>query len=225
MESWKYEPARDIDLTPVERAKSLLNLGYTNRSIQAKLGLNPSQVSRLKSELDGEQRLATLGLNMAPHTQRNVIQAFGGPSARVLNDAPFRSLVKLTQDAGLTSREINAHAQAAKAAGSDTAALDYLDTVRSDLSEAIASMATAGVPTRPTPVGKVRDACRRVASLCDATINPSIYRDHTNGVVETVQLLDDALACLQAIRGVQVMPVESVEEPYPPDGDEEDPED
>jgi ParB-like chromosome segregation protein Spo0J len=194
-----------------DRAKSLLNLGYTNRSVSAKLGLTAAQVSAIKKELDAEQRLVTLGLDL-DDVQRNVKQALGGPAPRALNDAPFAALVKLTRDAALTAPDIVAHARAAKASGSDKNALDYLDQVRQDLSEAIASVKISGKPIRPTPVGKLRGALRQVVGLCDATVNPSIYRDHTDGVVDTVQLLDDALACLQAIRAVQVLPEDESED-------------
>jgi hypothetical protein len=188
-----------------DRAKSLLNLGYTNRSVQAKLGLTAAQVSAIKKELDADKRLVALGIDLSD-VQRNVRQALGGPAPRSLNDAPFRSLAVLTEDAGLTSTEITAHAKAAKASGSDADALVYLGEVREDLKEAIASKAISGKPIRPTPVGALRGALRKVVGLCGSTSNAAIYRDHTDGVVDTVALLDEAITCLQGIRAVQVLP-------------------
>lgn len=186
-----------------QRAASLLNLGYTNTSVSAKLGLTPSQVSGIKRELEAEQRMVTLGLDPGDFDKRGVLQAFSGPDARALNNDPFIEVVRLAKDAKFTAAEINALARGAKDAGSDVDALSHIAQVRQDEAQRIHNVAISGQSARPTPVGKLRGALRNLESLCDAAILPVIYKDHTDGAPETVAMLDAAIACLQGIRAVQ----------------------
>ena len=161
-----------LPYTPGDRMKAaqdLLELGYTNRHVQAELGLSPAQVSGAKRQAEAEKRLETLGLtDEAKGIQAGVKRAFAGPDARALNDEPFKQLVELTKEAKLTGAEINNFAKEAKAAGSDVDALSVLNEARRDLGQRISEV-TAGGSTRPTPIGKLKGALKQVTSLCGAT--------------------------------------------------------
>jgi ParB-like chromosome segregation protein Spo0J len=185
-----------------ERAKTLLNLGYTNARVQAELGLSASSVSGLKREVDADQRFVTLGLDETgiPTT---VKRALAGPDAKALNTEPFRELVDLAREATLTPQEVNAIAKEAKDTGSDVAALRHVEQVRRDMADRITSVASTGSAVRPTPVGKLRGALRGVTSLCEAGVSPSIYRDHTDNAAETKAMVEQAIKCLTGILAVQ----------------------
>ena len=184
-----------------DRAASLLNLGYTNRAVQATLGLTASQVSGIKREVTAEQRLATLGIahEDVPRVMR---RAFAGPDASALNNDPFRELVELAKEANLTQSDINGLAKEAREAGSDADALVVLNTARRDLGQQIAEHALGG-STRPTPVGKLRGLLRQLSTLCADPGAPNVFVDHSVDAPETVSMLDDAIACLASVRVVQ----------------------
>ncbi|HEY9377832.1 MAG TPA: ParB/RepB/Spo0J family partition protein [Jiangellaceae bacterium] len=185
-----------------DRAASLLNLGYTHRSVCAILGLTGAQVSGIKREVDAEQRLTTLGLD-AEELPRVMRRALAGPDARALNNEPFKALAELAKDANLTQAEINGAAKEARDAGSDADALVAIHGLRKkSYATQIAEHALGG-STRPTPVGKLRGVLRQLSTLCADANAPDIYIDHTADAAETVAMLDAAIACLGAVRGVQ----------------------
>jgi hypothetical protein len=185
-----------------ERAKSLLNLGYSNARVQAELGLSASQVSGLKREVDADQRFATLGIDDRD-IPRTVKRALAGPDAKALNTDPFVELVELARKATLTPQEINAIAKEAKDTGSDVDALDHIEAVATDMADRITSVAVSGVAVRPTPVGKLRGALRGITALCQAGVNPAVYRDHTENAAETAAMIEQAIACLTGVLAVQ----------------------
>ncbi len=185
-----------------DRAATLLNLGYTSTKIQAELGLSASQVSNIKKEVEASQRLASLGID-EEGLPRAIKQALAAPDVKALNTEPFRQLVDLAREAKLVGPEIKSIAGEARATGSDNDAMAHIASVRTDMEPRITEIASTGTTARPTPVGKLRGALRGVATLCDAGVNPSIYRDHTDQSDETRLMLEDAIACLSGILAVQ----------------------
>ena len=194
----------------IDRAGSLLNLGFTHRSIQATLGLTAAQVSGVKREMDALQRLNALGLEEKEFS-RGVLRSFSNPSARALNDLPFKELVDITAAAGLTGDEVQELSKEAKAAGSDSDAMVVLKGFRSDNAGRIAEVAQGGVQ-RPTPVGKLKSALKAVLSLCEGKATPVTYRDHSSGVVLTATMLEDSIRCLQGILDIQEIPEDTEED-------------
>lgn len=187
----------------IDRAGSLLNLGFTHRSIQAQLGLTAAQVSGVKREQDAKMRLVSLGLN--EDYSRGVLRALSSPAARGLNDLPFKELVAITTAADLTSDEIKELAKSAKEAGSDAEAMAAMEGFRQDNVVRIAGVRQGGTP-RPTPVGRLRGVLKGVLGLCDNKVTPVTYRDHSDGVAQTAAMLEDAIRCLQGIFDIQEVP-------------------
>jgi len=186
-----------------EAAKHLLALGFTNRSIQAELGLSGSQVTGLKREVDTAKHFEALGLSDKDF-KVSTVRAFAGPDAAALNNEPFKQLVTLTRDANLTTTEINAFAKQTKDAGSDADALVLLNTVRAgqDMQERIAQVA-AGGQVRPTPLKKLKGLLTQIDTLCGG--NHKVFMDHgdVDQVQDTIDLLDRVVGCLSGIRDVQ----------------------
>jgi hypothetical protein len=183
-----------------DRARTLLELGYTTATIQRALGLTPAQISGIRREAEGVKRLEALG--MPTFDKQNLRQAFASPAVKALNDDPFKALAVLAKDAGLKSGEIEELARSMKATGADADALVLVQNVRDDQQQRIAEVATGGVQ-RPTPVGKLITALKAVITLCDSA-GPTVYIDRTAKAAATKAMIHDALICLGSIEAVQI---------------------
>lgn len=189
----------------MDRAADLVKAGYNNTSVQAMLGLSPSQVSGVKREVDARARLDTLGITEPKHMAQTTVRALAGPDARALNSGPFKALVELADDAKFTGSDVNALAKEARdaaAAGSDADAAKVIADRRTDLSQHISQIALGG-RTTPTPVGRLKGATKAVAALCDGSTAPQTYRDHGPTAVETVVAVAAAIKCLEGILAAQ----------------------
>jgi hypothetical protein len=179
-----------------------LQMETPTNTIAATYGMTPSQISGLRREMDAEARLATLGLSVVDGTSRNVVRALSGTAARSLDDEPFRRLVALVKDSDLTASELNAIAREAKATGSEVGAIDVIAAKRAEMETRIATVASSGVPVRPSPTTKLKSALTQVTSLCESA-NAAAYRDYTADVDRTVAQIDAAIGCLTAIKEAQ----------------------
>lgn len=181
-----------------------LSLGTTSGVIQQTYGWTAAQVSGLKREMDAEKRLSDLGVLsalQAARKEKSIIRAFSGPNTRALTNAPYKNLVELTIDAGLTAKDINQIAETAKAAGTEDGAIAVVAAKRKELDRQIAEIATGGT-LRPTPISRLRKVVTEVAGLCDK-FDPATYRDHTVDAEATKESINAAIGCLIAIRDAQ----------------------
>jgi hypothetical protein len=132
--------------------RRFIALGWLNEQIGRAIGVKASTVTQVRKEVDAEQKLEKVGL--AVNGGKDAIKgaslrALGAKDVLALNDTPFKTLAELARDADFNAKEIIDAAKEAKAAGSDTAALEHLEGLKTEMRDRIRQKTLTGVGKPP----------------------------------------------------------------------------
>lgn len=190
---------RGIDRKEIARAILAVGAGgdYTAERIAALLGLSSGLVNGVLAEQRARERADRLGVHVNGSVPVSMLRRLGQAP---LNDEPFRRMLKLTQDAGLSASELGELVRQVKAAGSDAAALELIDAQRAERREQIAEFAASGKSRPPGPaqlrqhLGFILKYAGDPDKLVDR--NPTTVAEHAT-------LLDQAIELLTKVRALQ----------------------
>jgi hypothetical protein len=191
---------RGIDRS--EQMSAVLAVGtgtdYDASRIAALLGVSPGFVNGVLSEQKARERAERIGVHVNGSVPSSQLRRLGQSG---LNDEPFKLLLKLTQDAGLSVGEINELIKKVKEAGSDSGALELLTKVREDRKEQISEYAAVG-KARPAHSSQLRQRLGFVLGFEDnasslVELNPTLADTHLDVLTRTIDVLT-AVRRLQA---------------------------
>jgi hypothetical protein len=177
--------------------KDYLVLGWTTVQIERAIGVKPNAINQIAREQNASARMVRIGMIPPP---KEYLNHAGSPTVMALNDEPYRRLVQLMVDAGLTAREVKALAQEAKNSGSDQAALEILARVRAENEERILRKTMTG-NGKPSKAAQLRQALGRVLSFegYEAQVierSPAIWEEHLGKLERVIRSLE-TVAMLQ----------------------------
>jgi hypothetical protein len=182
-----------------EQMSAVLAVGtgtdYDASRIAALLGVSSGFVNGVLSEQRARERADRIGVHVNGSVPSSQLRRLGQSG---LNDEPFVTLLKLTQDAGLSVGEINELIKKVKSAGSDAAAIEMLNHVREDRHDQIAEYAAVG-KSRPAHSSQLRQRLGFVLGYEDnaralVELNPTLADTHTDVLTRAIAVLTAALA-------------------------------
>jgi hypothetical protein len=182
-----------------EQMSAVLAVGtgtdYDASRIAALLGVSSGFVNGVLSEQRARERADRIGVHVNGSVPSSQLRRLGQSG---LNDEPFVTLLKLTQDAGLSVGEINELIKKVKGAGSDAAAIEMLNHVREDRHDQIAEYAAVG-KSRPAHSSQLRQRLGFVLGYEDnaralVELNPTLADTHTDVLTRAIAVLTAALA-------------------------------
>ncbi len=184
----------------IARLPMFFALGWKVEKIMQASGLCELDIKRQKRELDIRAKLERAGLP-SKEVPASKVMTFAHKSVDTLNVEPFKQLAMLAADAGLKSKEIDAVAKGAVAAGSDEGALQHLAEQRAELRDRIQAVTLTGTPVPQEP--------RHLRNLHLGYIIK--FEGQEQELIETdpeqsarhVEALDRAIAILVKVRGMQ----------------------
>jgi hypothetical protein len=178
----------------------LVSLGWKSEQIGRAIGVKASGVSAVKQELAAQDKLKRVGMDTNGALKGASLRALGNSQVLALNDVPFRELASLAADAGFNAKEIQTTAKAAKALGSDEAALETIKSLRDENKDRIQEHRLTG-QGKPPASRKLRQWLGNVTK----------YVGHEHDLIETDpgnfdkhrETLDQAIAVLTEVRRLQ----------------------
>jgi ParB-like chromosome segregation protein Spo0J len=188
-------------------AARFIDLGWKADQIGRAIGLKASSVTAVRKEIEAEAKLHRVGLDANGSIKGTSLRALGAPAALGLNDEPYKALAVLAGDAGLNAAEIGAVAKEAKATGSDSAAIAYLDTQRTEHADRIKARELTGGSRPPVArqarqhLGFITKFEGRESELLER--NPAVYEAHRESLQKTITVVSKVLE-LQAQFEAQV---------------------
>jgi hypothetical protein len=193
-------------LTAQERQRVALrafaSLDLLPEHYERALGLSARDVVSIKQERAARDRIQKIGLDVNGHIRPPVLRALGRQAILNLNDEPYKQLVNLTMEAGLTAGEATDLAKLAKETGSDVAAVDALSNHRADLADRIVQQRLTGHP-HPSATGQLR---RNLGYLRQFAGSASALVEHNPAAIAThVELVTEARDVLNAVLELQQM--------------------
>jgi hypothetical protein len=174
-----------------------LRAGWKAEQIGRAVGVHASGVTQIRKEIDAEIKLHKVGMDSNGSLKGASLRALGTKEALGLNDEPFKALAVLAGDAGLNAGEINTAAKEAKATGSDTAAIAYLDTQRTEMADRIRNRQLTGVGSPPVSrqlrqhLGFITKFAGREAELIEG--NPNVFGTHVEALKSAIAVLTEVL--------------------------------
>lgn len=170
---------------------------YTAERIAALLGVSSGLVNGVIAEQKARSRAGRLGVHVNGSVPVSMLRRLGQAP---INDEPFRRMLKLTQDAGLSASELNELVRKVKDAGSDEKALELIDAERAERHSQISEYSAFGrsKPKGPSQLrqhlGFVLKHAEEPQKLVDH--NPTTAPGH-------IKTLDTAIATLSKVRELQ----------------------
>lgn len=190
----------------VRHARNAIALGWKNEHIGKRWGFKPADVTRIRQQVESEQRLANIGLSADDlKLKAPARRALGKPTPQALNDAPFRDLAKLTADAGLTMREVADLATEVKAVGNEQGQVRRLDTFRKELMPRIRERELTGSQLSPVPARMLRQHLGFILKYAGKEFNlveadPTYADMHYEQISNAIAILDQALTLQSAAK-------------------------
>jgi hypothetical protein len=168
---------------------------YDAARIAALLGVSAGFVNGVLSEQKARERAQRLDIHVNGSVPSSQLRRLGQAP---LNDEPFKVMLKLTQDAGLSVGEINELIKKVRDAGSDSAALELLTQVREDRKDQIAEYSAVG-KSRPAHSSQLRQRLGFVLGFEDnpsalVELNPTLVDTQRDILTRTITVLTNALA-------------------------------
>jgi hypothetical protein len=170
---------------------------YTAERIATLLGVSSGLVSAVVAEQKARERAQRLGVHVNGSVPISMLRRLGQAP---LNDEPFLRMLKLVQDAGLSSSELGDLVRQVKAAGSDEKALELIDNQRVERKTQIAEYQAFGKSKPPGPA-QLR---QHLGFVLKHTDDPKALVDHNpTTAAGHIKTIDDAIAVLTKVRALQ----------------------
>lgn len=168
---------------------------YDAARIASLLGVSAGFVNGVLSEQKARERAERLSIHVNGSVPSSQLRRLGQAP---LNDEPFKVMLKLTQDAGLSVGEINELIKKVRDAGSDSAALEMLSQVRDDRKDQIAEYSAVG-KSRPAHSSQLRQRLGFVLGYEDNVSalvekNPTLIDAQRDILTRTIAVLSNVLA-------------------------------
>ncbi len=180
-----------------EVAAKFVALGWKSDQIGRAIGLKAAGVTAVKKEIDAAAKLQRIGMDPNGSIKGASLRALGAKDVLALNDVPFRELATLAGDAGLNASEIGSTAKSARETGSDTAAVDLITKLRTELGDRIREHELTGVGKPPVSrqlrqhLGFVTKFAGREQELIET--DPKVHATHVEALTAAAAVLSRVL--------------------------------
>lgn len=184
-----------------EDAVRYLELGWKHDQIEVALGLTSTAITQVRREIDAKARLNRVGITPNGQFKDTSLRALGTKEVLNLTDAPYRELATLTADAGLSGKEITTAAKEARATGSESGALEKIETLRTELNDRIREKTLTGRVQSPLSrklrehLTFVTDYAGREDQLIET--DPKVNAIHIETIGRAIDVLNEVLRMQQ----------------------------
>ena len=189
---------KGIDRNEIRNAVEFIgnNPSYDATRIAALIGLTELAVRGILAEKRVRERAKKMDIHLNGNLGAGQLRKIGSAD-KGLNDAPFKELLLLTDDADLSPGEIAALIRDLKAAKSDDAALTILETEREARRQQIAERKATGKPGKPAAPAKLRQSLGFLLGYKGKQLileemvehNPNTRKEHLNQIEDASLLL------------------------------------
>lgn len=188
-------------------ATELVKFEWTNERIAEAIGASASVVTSIRKAINGEKRLAKIGLNPASFNDRG-LKGLGHNDAIALNDEPFKAVAELQQAAGLNTGEVITLVKELKELGSDEEKLTRIADARSESGSRIHEHSVTG-NGKPSASALLRRSLGFTVKF-EGKEKELVEQDAGAQLAHT-NMLKAAIDILQAVLKLQPKPKERVE--------------
>jgi hypothetical protein len=173
---------------------------YTATRIASLIGVTESTVQSLLAEKKARDRADNLGLHLNGSVASSKLRTLGRQS-EYLNDEPFRELITLVQDSGMSEPEIRTIVQKAKDTKSDEGALGVIAHEKQARREQIAEYKASGKSVPPA-AAKLRQRLGFILAYSGnakdlVERNPGLAKEHIDMMERSIVVLQGAIAAQQ----------------------------
>jgi hypothetical protein len=192
---------KGIDRSEIARAvKAVAGDGsYDATRVAALLGVTDTTIQGIFAEQRARERAGKLGIHLNGSVPVSQVRLLGQRSAK-LNDEPFATLTKLTQDAGLAVSEVRDLCDRMHSVGSDQEKMAILAGERQSRDDQIAEYKASG-KKHPPASGELRRKLGYVTGYAD---NPRALVEFNRDVAARhLDVIKQSIAVLEAVAAAQ----------------------